>query len=179
MLSVEQIDIVLEEIKKRVYSDNISGDLEKTLAIWNIPCSFFGKKDVIVSDNTINNPKGKIVIIGGAEMKRNKFEGMIKNKYGLSNLEIQKKFELVFEYEGLNHYNFNKLSKYDYAVILIGPVPHSVRGKGNFSSLITMLESNKDNFYPPVYRLSQEDSITKSQVENALDKLIEDGLIEF
>ena len=110
-------------------------------------------------------------------MKRNKFEGMVKSKYGLSNTEIQKRFELVLEYEGLNHYDFNKLSKFDYSVILIGPAPHSVKGKGNYSSLIIMLEDNQDNYYPPVYRLSQDSPITKSQVETALDDLIKKEVI--
>lgn len=177
MLSNEQISIVLEEIKRRVYSENISGNLEKTLLNWNISCPFFEKKDIDVSEDVINNPDGKIVIIGGSEMKRNKFEGMVKSKYGLSNTEIQKRFELVLEYEGLNHYNFNKLSKFDYAVILMGPAPHSVKGKGNYSSLITMLEANQENFYPPVHRLSQDAPITKSQVEIALDDLISKGII--
>lgn len=179
MLNNEELIIVLEEIKKRIYSDNISGMLEKTLLDWDIPCPFFERTNEQTSNKGENNPFGKILIIGASEMKRNKFEGMVKNQYGLSNAEVQRKFELVFEYEGLNHYNFNKLSKYAYAVILMGPVPHSVRGRGDASSLITMLEENKDDFYPPVYRLSQDDPISKSQVENALNVLCKRGIIKF
>ena len=178
MLNNEQVTEVLDRIKQRIYADNIAGTLEQTLIAWNIPYTFEIKESANFNNSQLCNPKGKIVIIGGAEMKRNKFEGMLKDKYGLSNGDIQKRFELVLEYEGLNHYNFNKLSKYEYSVIIMGPAPHSVKGKGNYSSLITMLESNEDDYYPPVFRLSQNEPITKSQVENALSRLLMDGIIE-
>ncbi len=178
MLSDEQILKILDKINDRICTDNRTGMLENTLLAWGIPCDFFERTNEQASKKENNNPGGKIVIIGSSAMKRNKFEGMIKAKYGLSNAEVQKRFELVFEYEGLNHYDFNKLSKDKYAVILIGPVPHSVRGKGDSSSVIVMLEENKED-RPPVYRLNQDEPISKSQVGNALDELVKSGVVKF
>lgn len=178
MLSDDQILKILEKINDRICTDNRTGMLENTLLAWGIPCDFFERTNEQASKKEINNPYGKIVIIGASATKRNQFEGMFKAKYDLSNAEVQKRFEFVFEYEGLDHYDFRKLSKDKYAAILIGPVPHSVKGKGDSSSLVVMLEENKEGSFPPVYRLSQDEAISKSQVKNKLDELVKSGVVK-
>ena len=55
-------------------------------------------------------------------------------------------------------------------------MPHSVKDKGDFSSMITVME--KQEGYPPVIRMgSNELKITKSNFEQALKGLLNQNLL--
>jgi len=63
-------------------------------------------------------------------------------------------------------YNFN------YSLILIGPVPHSLKGKDSYSSIITRMENEIG--FPPVFRLNStnELKITKTSIKDAIQQAI-------
>lgn len=178
--SSEELDKILEKIKQKIFTENSSGNLCNLLEKWGIEHK---SKDNKISNLVIEkgNPFGKILIIGDAEIKKNKIEGMIKENLNLDNKQIQKKFEFILEYETSKTYNFNKLSKYDYAVILAGPMPHSGTVKEDNSSILTYLETNKDGYFPPVHRLNANGQlkITKSNLKEKLNELVQKGEIEF
>ena len=55
----------------------------------------------------------------------------------LKSLGIEEsRVEFVLDYEGAKRYNFDRLRNSEYRVILAGPMPHSIKGKGDYSSMI-------------------------------------------
>lgn len=63
-----------------------------------------------------------------------------------------------------------------YSAVLVGAMPHSVKDKGDFSSMITAME--KQEGYPLVIRMgSNELKITKSNFEQALKGLLNQNLL--
>lgn len=83
----------------------------------------------------------------------------------------------------VSFYNFNKIlgcktfdfrktqwsSKYSY--ILVGPMPHSGVAKGEYSSIISAIESEAG--YPPVVKMGTDGlKITKTSFRNTLEYLL-------
>ena len=59
---------------------------------------------------------------------------------------------------------------------MVGPMPHSGSGKGNYSSIISALESEEG--YPPVVRLGSNGlKITKSDFKMKLEEALAGHLI--
>lgn len=85
--------------------------------------------------------------------------------------------ELHLEYE-LNGFDIDKL-KYsiEYSLILIGPIPHSLKGKDDYSSVLNRLE--KEDGFPPVIRLMAGDElkITKTSLKDAIYYATNKGFI--
>ena len=78
----------------------------------------------------------------------------------------------------MKSYPYQKLQyNAKYRVVLVGPIPHSTCSKGDFSSVITMME--KTPGYPRIVRLdgNNELKITKSNFKKTLTDLIEEGYI--
>ena len=111
------------------------------------------------------NKKSKILVIGWSNVK------IVDLKKVLDSLGIERErvdFELMPE-KIKNNFN---LKKY-YTDILIGPMEHSIAGKGDFSSLISKLERDYANGVgPKVTRICDSNSlkISKSSFEKALLK---------
>lgn len=116
--------------------------------------------------------KGKILILGCASVKEKEIMGLFKSK-GISRDRII----LKLGYEELKHFRFQDLQySMDVRLILVGPMPHSTQGKGDFSSTIAMMEQTEG--YPKVVRLDTNSSqsalkITKSNLNHALDEELE------
>ncbi len=176
-LSSNELMEIIELVKQKVLVANATGDLISLLDKLGIS---YKQKDSEEEKVSSGNPLGKVLIIGESAVKQNNITGMLKDpEFGFSNSSIQKRFEFVFEYETLSSYSFNKLSKWNYAVILAGPMPHSVKGRGSETSLLTTLENNKDDFYPPVVRLTANEQlkITKQNVHDIILDLMKKGVI--
>lgn len=117
-------------------------------------------------------PTGKIVVIGGTQVKEN-----VLLAIGQS-LGIRKdRFELYLDYDAAKTFNFKKMQYAPtYSLILVGPMPHSGAGKGDFGSVISSIEQQSG--YPPVVRLGSAGlKITKSNFRSTLEELLSCGKI--
>ena len=110
---------------------------------------------------------GKIIVIGQSDVKANVLLSIAK-RLGLD----KNRFELYLDYEDAKTFNFKKLYyKPQYALVMVGPMPHSGVGKGDSGSIIAALEN--DEGYPPVVRLGSNGlKITKTDFKNKLDEMI-------
>lgn len=119
-------------------------------------------------------PTGKILVFGESRARLPQLKGVIKQLH----LDFER-FEFHLEYNDIKTFDFNKLQwSSSYAAILIGPVPHSGLGKGNYGSIISALE--QEDGYPPIVRLEDANGlkITKSSFEKALTGLLEKKVIK-
>ncbi|GKX30957.1 hypothetical protein SH1V18_34370 [Vallitalea longa] len=116
---------------------------------------------------------GKILIFGDSMVKDKDILGCVKS-LGIS----KERIEMHLGYTEAKKFNFKNL-KYapNYRLVMFGPVPHSGKGKSEYSSIITQVE-NEEGF-PKVVRLTDGHSlkITKSSLKNALNKELEMGYI--
>ncbi len=116
---------------------------------------------------------GKIVVLGDSQVKERILIAICK-ELGI----YEDRIELCLDYDKVQTYDIKKLHyNTNYAVILVGAVPHSAIGKGKSRSLIAELESKEG--YPPVIRLGTESDlkITKTNFKFAITKLIEEKRI--
>lgn len=166
-----------EELKK-IYSD-VSGDLiERYMLKLNaegLLNSFL--KDIGYasdeSDDLFFNPDGRILVIGDSSVRKSDLE-MTAGKLGYD----KRRFEWVLDYKDAKKYPYKNLQyNYDYAAVLIGPVPHKCNLETDFRSVISALE-NEDGF-PCTYRLERGTklSITKENFTRGLNSLRAQGVI--
>lgn len=155
------------ELPRIIIALNRAGKLEEWLSMMNM-------EDIIPQER----PKyqsyqtGRIVILGPSSVNESVLIGIAKG------LGIDKnRLELYLEYKGTVSYPYSKLQyNPDYSLVLVGPMPHSTIGKGEYSSAIAAMESEEG--YPPVIRLGQNQlKISKSNVKAALQEAIEKGYI--
>ena len=88
------------------------------------------------------------------------------------------RFEFCLDYNEAKTFPYRKMQySPKYSAVLVGAMPHSVKDKGDFSSMITAME--KQDGYPPVIRMgSNELKITKTGFCNCLKNLLEQKGIE-
>lgn len=116
----------------------------------------------------------KVIVFGTDGLKRKDLIGII------TSLKLDKnKFEFV-EYSEATNKNFDVLRESSkYSAVLLGPTPHSVVGKGDFSSIIARIEKEKE-FYPYFIRLADKTGnlkISKTCFREALQKLIDSKVL--
>ncbi len=120
------------------------------------------------------NPEGIILVFGDSSIKDREIIGIL-NDCGISKDRI----ELHLGYNEAKKFQFSKI-QYNpkYRLILFGPVPHSVEGKQEKSSIITQLES--DDGYPKIIRLTDGHGlkITKTSLRKAIEIEIKTGYLE-
>lgn len=169
-LAPEKIDELLDGIRERIFIANRNDTLLDIL-------NRFGWSDLLPVDPTDGfetYPAGQIVVLGASEVKKEKLLGVAK-ALGISKDRV----ELCLDYEELVRYNYRKL-QYEpkYRVVLVGPMPHSTAGTGNFRSSISAIENEPG--YPKVVELRAGDElkITKSNFADALQGLLADGFLQ-
>ena len=116
--------------------------------------------------------RGQIIVIGHSDVKAEDLLAIAK-QLGLS----KDRFELYLDYNDAKKFDFRNLQwNTNYSAVLVGPMPHSGASKGDYSSVITAIESEEG--YPPVIRMgSSALKITKSDFKEKLTELIESGKI--
>ena len=133
-----------------------------------------GMSDLLQEEDDFYSYKdGKIIVVGGTEVKEKVLLGVAK-ELGLD----KNRFEFCLDYEAIQKYDFKKMQYApQYRVVLFGPSPHSGRGKCDNGSIIAELESSKA--YPRVVRMQSgsELKITKSNFKETLMLLIEEKYI--
>lgn len=80
---------------------------------------------------------------------------------------------MYLNYEDAKTFMFDKLQwNPRYSLLMVGPMPHSGIIKGDYSSIISALET--EDGYPPVVRLGSNTlKITKSDFKAKLSEMIE------
>lgn len=116
---------------------------------------------------------GTIIVIGASEVKRNVLLAIAK-EHGFN----KDRFEMNLDYYDCERYDFGKTRHNSkYALIMVGPSPHSGKSKEDASSVLTNLERPGAG-YPPVIRLGSNGlNISKSNFADALEKAVSQGFI--
>lgn len=170
MLSVEELCELEEDIREElddyltaaIANLNRSGQLEDLLHL-------LGMEHLLKKENAYEVYKtGKIVVIGQSEVKAEVLLGIAK-KLGLA----KDRFELHLDYYDAKDFNFKKMQwQPSYSLIMVGPMPHSGSGKGDYGSVISAIETEEG--FPPVVRLGTNDlKITKSDFKSKLEEMIQ------
>ncbi len=105
-----------------------------------------------------------------------KFIGSIKNSLIAHIKWLSKTYnfeaDITSDYDKITNLDFRKFRYNDkYAAIIVGPMPHSVKGKGDYSSGIEMLKNEPG--YPDVVECitSEKLKITKASIKKALQEV--------
>lgn len=91
----EQMNVILELTKQKLYALNIANKLAPVLQMlgitYNTQESLSDSSESEKADYV--NTRGKILIIGDSKVKKNHIEGMLKKEFELDNLQIVQRFE--------------------------------------------------------------------------------------
>ena len=167
VLSIDEIEELLDEIRVRVLRANREGKLDQLL-------TSIGMHDLIEAQPQLGNKEGKIVVLGASEVDE-KHLLITAGKMGLD----KSRFEFCLDYDAIQKFNFRKLQYSDrYRLILVGPMPHSTTGKADSGSAIAEMEKHPE-MYPRILRLSAGSSlkITKFSFKNVLESMIREEFI--
>lgn len=174
MLSVEEL-FELEELIKPEIEDNLTGILAKLNRMEQLDdfLNLIGLENVLEQESGYQVHKnGKIIVIGQSDVKVDVLRAVARD------LGIEKhRLEFYLDYEDAKTFNFRKLQwQPTYSLIMVGPMGHSGKAKGEFGSVISALE-NQDG-YPPIVKLGSDHlKITKSDFKNKLQEVINAGKI--
>ena len=169
MLGIEEL-LELEEAVREELNNSLTGILTKlnrTEQIENL-LALLDLSHLLKKDTGFEGfSTGKIVVIGQSEVK-----GEVLLSIGKSLGIAKDRFELCLEYDDAKRYGFQKMQwNPSYCAILVGPMPHSGKAKGDASSIISAIESGDG--YPPVYRVGNSGlKITKTSFREKLQELI-------
>jgi len=112
----------------------------------------------------------KILILGDIQIQEKDIYGIAKD-YGIPNKNI----EIIKDWDKIKNLDLETL-RYSakYNGIMIGPVPHSVKGKGDYSSIIEALKEKERGFpvHVEVREPNGELKITKSTFRQKIKLLI-------
>lgn len=119
-------------------------------------------------------PNGDIYILGDFKTKDNIVYQIFKDL----SIDVSR-VKIVKGYDEFKTYNFNRF-QYDTSVrlIFVGPMPHSTRDKGEYSSVIKRMEVEEG--FPKLVRLGTEGSLklTKTNLKDAVIKEIESNYLD-
>ncbi|HOP59782.1 MAG TPA: hypothetical protein PKZ60_00015 [Candidatus Saccharicenans sp.] len=119
--------------------------------------------------NKTNRSNIKILILGDLDIHEKDIYGIAK-EYDIPNKNI----DIIKDWDKIKSYDIEKLrynSRYD--GIMIGPVPHSVKGRGDYSSVIETLNESGFPVHVDVREPNGELKITKSTFRQKMKLLIE------
>lgn len=167
MLNYEELENIIDEVTQKILFANRMGELEELLESWG-----FG--ELIPGASAYETYRdGKIVVIGGSEVKERDLLGIIKD-VGLD----KNRFEFCLDYDRAKTYQYSKL-RYapSYRLVIFGAVPHSSTGKLDSSSVVAEMKSQEG--YPRVEVLSANNAvkITKSNFRELLQGLVLEGYV--
>jgi len=163
------INEVQDYISQEIYKHNRLNTLEDYLD--KINYAYETEKETLVP----NSATGKIVVIGQTKTRPDHLEKVAEQ------LKIDvNRLEFYLDYESFKNHPFGKYKWNDnYACILVGEMPHKVRGLNDESSMITQIENNQE-IYPPLKRVmtvSGSLKIGKSSFKRTLLECMDESLI--
>ena len=157
---IELEDAILDELFGVLTRKNADGTLERLLVL-GLPRPLVTRSD------------GNILVVGAKENLVRHLIG-IAGEMGISPRRLK-----FISYDEATNYPFDHLAYNDtWCAVLIGANPHSVRGRGDSSSIIAEMEKHREK-YPETRRLwaSNELKVTKTTFSEALGELIAEGLV--
>lgn len=116
---------------------------------------------------------GKILIIGESFLTAQQAKGFCRTK-GISHTRL----EFLSDYDRLKNKGIRKFQYNDnYSLIIVGPVPHSMRDKGDYTSIITQME--QEDGFPPVVRANNGNTLklTLSVFKQIINSQLDNGCI--
>lgn len=123
-------------------------------------------------DNFI--PNGDVYILGDLKIK----EHIVFQIFKDLNIDTNR-IKIVKGYTELKNYNFKRF-QHDTStrLIFVGPLPHSTKGKEDYSSIITMMEQEEG--FPKIVRLGNDGilKISKTNLKNAIIEEIDSGYLD-
>lgn len=167
-LSINELQVLEQNLKEVLYNNfseilfrvNYSGQLSELLNV-------LGLESLLPYQKVNSNKQGMILVIGQSEVKQNKLLAVAK-ELGFD----KNRFEFCLDYNKAKTFQYKKMQySPNYSYVLVGAMPHSVKDKGDFSSMITAMEEQEG--YPPVIRMGSNTlKITKSNFEQTLKGLL-------
>ena len=150
----------IDEITSVLYRLNADNRLEEFLEQHNF--------ELDTEDILFDRLRAKILIIGQLAIDKSNFQKLLKeNKIDIDRVEI------VGEYYDTVSYPWDRLRYNDkYSDVILGPMPHSGIGKGDYASVISRVQ-NEEGF-PNVILASADATggpkLTKSSLKAALEQ---------
>ena len=163
VLDTDELDELFGDFWSRITIANRNGTLEDILRK-------IGWSDLL-GESDMYHPyeNGIITVIGESEIKEQTLIAIAEDM-GID----RDRLEFCLSYKEAKTLNYRKFYfEPKYRAVLFGPVPHSTTGKGDYSSVITEMESREG--YPQVIRIAESDrghlKITKTSFRRALAEL--------
>lgn len=152
---------ILEKISKEVRE--AGSDDEKLLELIK-KYNLFEPEETYYYDEL--NPK--ILVVGEMSFSMDIFYRIASNEFNIDRNQID-----VIDYHKAKHFDFQSLKGYSkYTDIVVGPNAHKAEGIDGYSSLISMIKAEQDN-YPKLTEATDSSGklkFTKTSLRSALSK---------
>ena len=175
LLSLDQ----LEELEERL-NDELSENLMSILTRLNRAeklgefLSLLGLSSLLIEEPRYKcYDNGTIIVIGASKVSEDDLKGVAKSM-GFD----KRRFEFYLDYDDGKKFDPRTIQwNPAYSLVMVGPMPHSGIGKGDFGSVISAMEQSEG--YPPVVRLGTANSlrISKSDFRAKLQEACDRKLI--
>lgn len=154
---VQILEKIYQKLTKEITNAYYNGNMDELLNKYGL--------EEEVEHFYYNYNNSKIIVIGQSRVNKSDLEHIAKDN-GIA----PKRIEFELDYEKLTNYNFEKF-KYNmsYSDVLIGPMPHKVKGLDESASFLSMVREHPEN-YPKIIELrdTNELKITKQSFLNGL-----------
>lgn len=154
---VQILEKIHQKLTKEVTNAYYNGNIDELLNKYGL--------EEEVEHFYYNYNNSKIIVIGESRVNKSDLEYIAK-KNGID----PKKIEFELDYEKLTNYNFEKF-KYNmsYSDVLIGPMPHKVKGLDESASFLSMVREHPEDYLKIIeLRDTNELKITKQSFLNGL-----------
>ncbi len=158
----EIISSITERISREILLANRTGNLEEVLMKYN---HLIEKKE----DNDqifISTNRARLLILGFSQISKNDIFLTLKH-YGIPSSSV----EIIDEESKIAQFDVNSLMYSQiYTDLFIGPIKHSMKGKGDYESIIEYVKANENSF-PKLGLLlvNGELKITKTSLKVAVE----------
>jgi len=156
------INSITEKISREILLANRTGKLREVLKKYDHLIQMKEENDqIIISPN-----KAKLLILGFSQVSKNDIFITFKH-YGIPSSSI----EVIDEASKIAQFNIDSLMySQTYTDLFIGPIKHSMKGKGNYESIVEYVKANQ-NAFPNLGLLivNGELKITKTSLKAAIE----------
>jgi len=173
-LSIEQVNDVYDALLKRAKIENLlhaislanrQGSLDEMLRS-------MGQEELLVELGFVESARVKrVLVIGESEVKEKRLRSFAR-EYCPESEGYEFEYKLTYN---VKNFDFRKMQNNDsYLAVLVGPMPHSTSGKGDYSSAIARME-NEPWQWPHAIRLTDGSGtlkITNNSFKDGLQELL-------
>ncbi len=166
MLGHEELGLIINSITERISREillaNRTGNLEQVLSKY----SHLIKEKEENNQFIISPNKAKILILGFSQVSKNDIYLTFMH-YGIPTTSI----DIIDEESKISQFNIDSLLySQTYTDLFIGPIKHSMKGKGDYESIIEYVKANR-NAFPTlaVLMVNGELKISKTSIKAAIE----------